>query len=414
MEYSPFVTSIRKGKTVCNHEKSCANFFADAVAPFKNFALTVSGKQIAEVHKRWGTAFLSDHNSSTPMRRPCLTTQQTSKKLHDSMGNKVPKSAKFYIRDDFRLPVKRTLANRVGLQCSNPYCMADTSGPQSDPSKALNVGVAAHITAAARGGPRYDLTLTDKERASAANGIWLCQTCAHKVDTDPEAYPVHVLRGWKAQSEHEAKARLGKTKDRTKARSKSINALKRDHKMRDDLHRDFLKSPQERMNLPRMANRSAKFAYSEAIIHKIEDDTYPNIDADRPGISPWFKLELLDFYHGGLHGILSVECAIIDTETQKWALIPHELSKKSYPPRFKTVNLFVTGRIPWRNILHYDMSGDEYYPMPHLYCEFANAGEPYEGRGYFLCDGQGHEFEIATENRIELEVLFRAEEFPRL
>jgi hypothetical protein len=79
-------------------------------------------------------------------------------------------------RDDFREPVKRTLGLRAGNRCSDPNCRALTSGPQVDDTKAVNVGVAAHITAAAPGGPRFDPNLSPRERADASNGIWLCQT----------------------------------------------------------------------------------------------------------------------------------------------------------------------------------------------------------------------------------------------
>jgi hypothetical protein len=48
----------------------------------------------------------------------------------------------------------------------------------------IDVGVAAHITAASPGGPRFDPNLSDKERASATNGIWLCQNCAKLIDND--------------------------------------------------------------------------------------------------------------------------------------------------------------------------------------------------------------------------------------
>lgn len=316
-------------------------------------------------------------------------------------------------RDDFRQKVKRTLANRVGLECSNPDCRAHTSGPQTDASKALNVGVAAHITAAARGGPRFDPTLTDNERAGASNGIWLCQTCAHKVDGDPVAYPAYLLRGWKAQAEHEAKIRLGKTKGGTKSRKDYVNALKRSQKMRDDLHRDLLKTPQERLNLPRPANRRAKFAHDEIIVRRIDDDIYPDIQPERPGISSWFKLELLDFYHGGLHGVVAIEYVLVDNETRNWALLPYPLSDKQYPPKFHKAKVFVTVKIPWRYILHYDMRGDEYYRCPHLYCEFGNAGEPYEGRGYFLVgDDHAYEFELPAENQIDLQALLSAANDP--
>lgn len=75
------------------------------------------------------------------------------------------------MRDDFSEEVKRTLANRVANVCSNPDCHAVTSGPQSDSTKALNVGVAAHITSASPGGPRFDTSLTPEQRFHADKGF---------------------------------------------------------------------------------------------------------------------------------------------------------------------------------------------------------------------------------------------------
>jgi hypothetical protein len=93
------------------------------------------------------------------------------------------------MRDDFSEEVKRTVAARVGHLCSNPKCRAPTSGPQIDSSKALNVGVASHITAASPGGPRYDQALTPDQRKSADNALWLCQTCGKLVDNDKLRFP---------------------------------------------------------------------------------------------------------------------------------------------------------------------------------------------------------------------------------
>jgi len=67
------------------------------------------------------------------------------------------------VRDDFPKLVLETLAKRSYL-CSNPACQKPTSGPHSDKEKALNLGVAAHITAASSGGPRYDPRLTAEQR----------------------------------------------------------------------------------------------------------------------------------------------------------------------------------------------------------------------------------------------------------
>lgn len=115
------------------------------------------------------------------------------------------------MRDDFSENVKRKLAARVGYCCSNPECRAPTAGPQDDPLGAVNLGVAAHITAASANGPRFDLTLTPKQRRHPDNGIWLCQNCAHLVDTDKKHYTPELLNAWKIVAEDRARSFLGKT-----------------------------------------------------------------------------------------------------------------------------------------------------------------------------------------------------------
>ncbi|MDP9314369.1 MAG: hypothetical protein M3R24_26395 [Chloroflexota bacterium] len=112
------------------------------------------------------------------------------------------------MRDDFDKETKDVLARRVGYLCSNPSCRKLTSGPRTEPTKALNIGVAAHITAAAPGGPRYDPTLSPQERKSAGNGLWLCQNCAKLVDNDEQRYTTSLLRAWKKQAEIAALAAI--------------------------------------------------------------------------------------------------------------------------------------------------------------------------------------------------------------
>lgn len=116
------------------------------------------------------------------------------------------------MRDDFPEEVKRTVAARVGNVCSNPQCRALTSGPQDDPAKSLNVGVAAHISGAASGGPRYNATLTREARRGSENAIWLCQTCAKLVDNDVSQFPEKLLQAWKTMAEHDALSTIGKTR----------------------------------------------------------------------------------------------------------------------------------------------------------------------------------------------------------
>jgi len=118
------------------------------------------------------------------------------------------------MRDDFPEEAKRVISNRASLICSNPDCGSTTGGPQDDPTKALNIGVAAHITAASPGGPRYDSALTPDQRSSANNGLWLCQNCAKLVDNDSSFYDTELLRAWKKIREHSALHSIGQTRQR--------------------------------------------------------------------------------------------------------------------------------------------------------------------------------------------------------
>jgi hypothetical protein len=108
------------------------------------------------------------------------------------------------MRDDFAKRTIDILAKRVNYRCSNPNCRKPTSGPREDPTKAVNIGVAAHITAASEGGSRYDPRLTSEERKHPDNGIWLCWNCSKLIDNDPERYPTDLLHQWKRQAEQMA------------------------------------------------------------------------------------------------------------------------------------------------------------------------------------------------------------------
>lgn len=114
------------------------------------------------------------------------------------------------MRHEFSAAVKDKLAKRVGLHCSNPACRQPTSGPTLEVNGVINVGVAAHITAAAVGGPRYDATLSLAERKSIRNGIWLCQKCAKQIDSDPIRYSSKILELWRNLAEQVALVELEK------------------------------------------------------------------------------------------------------------------------------------------------------------------------------------------------------------
>lgn len=110
-------------------------------------------------------------------------------------------------RDNFSAQVVRTLSQRSGGRCA--ICRASTWGPSDSRFKSTNVGQAAHITAAAPGGPRYDPNISPLTRSSALNGIWLCGNCHHIIDNNVEDYPVEKLQEIKKKAEVDAKAMLG-------------------------------------------------------------------------------------------------------------------------------------------------------------------------------------------------------------
>ena len=110
------------------------------------------------------------------------------------------------MRDEFPQAIATTLAKRVGYLCSR--CRRSTVGPRDGATASVNIGVAAHITGAAPGGPRYDPSLTPDERRGGDNGIWLCQICAKLTDNDVERFTADSLRRLKERAEERAKAAL--------------------------------------------------------------------------------------------------------------------------------------------------------------------------------------------------------------
>jgi hypothetical protein len=113
-------------------------------------------------------------------------------------------------RDNFSAAVRRVAAQRVAFRCSNPACDRVTVGPDSLVKDAsISIGKAAHIHAAAPGGPRYDRTQTPAERASLANALWLCSNCATMIDANGGAsFPAKLLKQWKIEAETRASKEL--------------------------------------------------------------------------------------------------------------------------------------------------------------------------------------------------------------
>lgn len=106
-------------------------------------------------------------------------------------------------------PTKLTLAFRSGDKCA--LCNIQLT-PASDHGGPVNVGEAAHIAGEHDGkgkkqrSARYDEKMTDEERNSFSNLIYLCGTCHTKIDAIPQGeldYPTDLLL--QIKSEHQKK-----------------------------------------------------------------------------------------------------------------------------------------------------------------------------------------------------------------
>ncbi len=110
-------------------------------------------------------------------------------------------------RDDFSPQTKRVIAQRSGYRCA--ICGCQTEIPGLDPNTAVSIGDAAHITAASRGGPRYDPNLTSDQRTSAENGLWACKNHHWWIDHDEDRYSVSDLVRRKITAEEQARQLAG-------------------------------------------------------------------------------------------------------------------------------------------------------------------------------------------------------------
>lgn len=130
---------------------------------------------------------------------------------------------------------------------------------------------------------------------------------------------------------------------------------------------------------------------SEAIIRDIKRmDSYPDIDTEEKGISPWFKVEVKGLYHRGLEVFISTPRRIKKDMYGEWHFVDYKDEE--------TVLVYPVGRIPFDLIEYINWDGDGYYASPHIYCRFkAFKGQPYEAIPFFA-KYPGSEDLIEVEN----------------
>ena len=131
--------------------------------------------------------------------------------------------------------------------------------------------------------------------------------------------------------------------------------------------------------------RAEKLRKDVIIRHVNRLDSYPEARESK-GISPWFKVGLLDTYHAGIKVGLGWE-GLVES--------PSGLRKPDYKKGEQgSLTVMLMGEIPYDFIETMNADGDEYYYLPHIYCHFANKGEPYERLYYAekVDMDHGHEY----------------------
>lgn len=116
-------------------------------------------------------------------------------------------------RHNFQPIIIDAVAKRASYICSNPECRVLTLCPcDTVLEKYIYVGEAAHITAAAPRGPRYDESLTVEQRSSIENAIFLCAVCAQMIDKNNGIdFTTELLKGWKLEHEAWVRSNLNKS-----------------------------------------------------------------------------------------------------------------------------------------------------------------------------------------------------------
>lgn len=161
-------------------------------------------------------------------------------------------------------------------------------------------------------------------------------------------------------------------------------------------HRGKWKPVFEELILDRRRNETR----SDVIIRDVRRmDRYPDT-ADDKGISPWFRLGLVGTYHKGIQVALGIHSLVREESEKSWRLGAMQDEKA------ETETGYLIGFIPYDEIDHVDLTGDEYYSYPHIYCNFAFKGQPYERLSFCerkeLSPGNDFYTELESVERVKL------------
>jgi hypothetical protein len=133
----------------------------------------------------------------------------------------------------------------------------------------------------------------------------------------------------------------------------------------------------------KLTTLNAKKLRTDVIIRDVDRvDGYPQTDAEDKGISPWFRVGLIDLYTKGVR---------IGLRIGKLTACQHGYRYTNYNGGERgDIKVSLVGEIPYDSIVTVNWDGDEYYDYPHIYCHFNYAEGPYERLLYCEKIDTGH------------------------
>jgi len=179
----------------------------------------------------------------------------------------------------------------------------------------------------------------------------------------------------------------------SKQRNDAIASLRRNISLKHKMHNDFIKPLKDMPDREtRLRCPWERFISSEVIIRSIDDTSYPENELLIQGHYGYHKAEIYDFYYNGLVVFAFPYVRNIVVKAYRLYAKNDDGSEGEYEAKNITATIF--GYIPYNNIIDYDLDGDEFYMMPHLFCDFSNGESPFEfikyavkgERGYSMID----------------------------
>lgn len=124
---------------------------------------------------------------------------------------------------------------------------------------------------------------------------------------------------------------------------------------------------------------------SRMIIKKYDSNYYPDNPFDSTiNNYTWCGAEFYKIFHDGVHFFVGNETIFI-SESNEWSL-------ERKDEKDKIIIVSEIARISFKDIIEYDMNGDEYYGCPIFLCDYKHNGTPYSKK-YFANIEKGLIFE---------------------